>query len=147
MIPRISGHILVTIQFIGIGLSVYPFNSSGHRSYLFLIISVVGGIIGLAALFYNRIGNFRVYPEIKPGFRLITNGPYKYIRHPMYTSVILTVLGASIYLNSPINYIGVCLTVVAVTLKAMKEEHLLAQEDSAYNDYISRTSMFIPYLL
>ena len=147
MIPRISGHLLIAIQFTGIGLSVYPFNYSVHNSYFFLLFSGVGGILGLAALFYNRIGNFRVYPEIKPGFKLITDGPYNYIRHPMYTSVILTVLGISVYLNAPLNYLGLCLTVSAITLKALKEEHLISRENPVYEEYMSRTTMFIPYIL
>jgi protein-S-isoprenylcysteine O-methyltransferase Ste14 len=112
-----------------------------------LLISCIGGILGLAALFYNRIGNFRIFPEIKPGFKLITDGPYNYIRHPMYTSVILTVLGISVYLNAPLNYLGLCLTVVAVTLKALKEEHLISRENPLYEEYMSRTTMFIPYVL
>ena len=147
MIPRIPGHLLVTIQFTGIGLSVYPFNYSEHNSYLSLLISVIGGIVGLTALFYNRIGNFRVYPEIKPDFKLITSGPYSYIRHPMYTSVILTILGTSIYLNDPRNYLGLCMTIIAVTLKALKEEDLIAKENPAYKEYMSRTTRFVPYVL
>jgi protein-S-isoprenylcysteine O-methyltransferase Ste14 len=147
MILRISSHLLIFIQFSGIGLSVYPFNYSGHNSYLFLLISAAGGVLGLAALLYNRIGNFRVYPELKPGFRLITKGPYHYIRHPMYSSVILTVLGTSAYLNDPLNYLGLCMTVIAVTLKALKEEHLISEENPAYKEYVSRTTRFIPFVL
>ena len=147
MIPRISGHLLILIQFTGIALSVYPFNYSEHNSYLSLLISVIGGIVGLTALFYNRIGNFRVYPEIKPGFKLITSGPYNYIRHPMYTSVILTILGTSIYLNDPRNYLGLCMTIIAVTLKALKEEDLISREDSSYKEYMARTTMFIPFVV
>lgn len=147
MIPRISGHLLVAIQFIGIGLSIYPFNYSGHNPYFFLLFSFAGGILGLAALFYNRIGNFRVYPELKPGFQLITNGPYNYIRHPMYTSVILIMIGFSSYLNAPYNYLGLSMTVIAVTLKALKEEHLIATENPAYKEYMFRTTRFVPYVL
>lgn len=143
---RISDHLLVAIQFTGITISVYPFNYSEHNSYLFLVFSAIGGILGLITLFYNRIGNFRVYPELKPGFKLITNGPYNYIRHPMYTSVILSVLGTAIYLNDPLNYLGLCMAVIAVILKALKEEHLIAEEYSEYKEYISRTTRFIPFV-
>ena len=146
MIPHIPGHILVVLQFTGIGLSIYPFNYSGHNSYIFLIFSAIGGILGLAALLYNRIGNFRVYPELKPGYKLITDGPYNYIRHPMYTSVILMMLGSAIYLNDPLNYLGLSMAIAAVILKALKEEHLIAQEQPLYKDYMSRTTRFIPYL-
>ncbi len=147
MIPRISGHLLIAAQFTGIALSVYPFNYSLHNSSFFLLISAIGFILGITAMLYNRIGNFRVYPELKPDFKLITNGPYNYIRHPMYTSVILTVLGASTYLDHAYNYLGLCMTIVAVTLKALKEEHLIMQEDPSYKEYISHTTRFIPYVL
>jgi len=146
MIPRIPDHLLIAIQFTGIGLSIYPFNYSQHNSYLFLFISFAGFILGLTALLYNRIGNFRVYPKIKPGFKLITTGPYNYIRHPMYTSVILTTIGTASFLNDPFNYLGLCMTVVAVTLKALKEEHLIIEENSVYKEYMSRTTRFIPFV-
>jgi len=144
---RISSHLLIIIQFSGIALSVYPFNYQEHNSYLFLLISGIGGILGMAALLYNRMGNFRVYPELKPGFKLITNGPYNYIRHPMYTSVILMMLGASGFLNGPYNYLGLCMTVIVVTLKALKEEYLIAKENPVYKEYMSRTTRFIPFVL
>ena len=144
---RISGHILVVMQFSGIALSIYPFNYSEHNSYLFLMISIIGAIPGISALLYNRIGNFRVYPELRPGYELITKGPYNYIRHPMYTSVIMMMLGIAIYLNAPLNYLGLCITIVSVTLKALKEEHLIAEEHPLYKDYMSRTTRFIPYIL
>ncbi|MBL7032162.1 MAG: isoprenylcysteine carboxylmethyltransferase family protein [Nitrospira sp.] len=147
MIPRIPGHLLVIVQFSGIALSIYPFNYSEHNSYLFLLFSGIGGILGLATLFYNRIGNFQVYPELKPGYKLITDGPYNYIRHPMYTSVILALLGTALYLNDPYNYLGLVMAVVAMTLKALKEEHLIAEEKPVYKEYMSRTTRFIPYIL
>ncbi len=147
MILRISGHLLILIQFSGIALSVYPFNYSGHNSFLFLLIASGGVILGMISLFYNKIGNFRVYPEIKPGFKLITGGPYHYIRHPMYTGVLLTVIGTANYLNHPYNYLGLAMTVIAVTLKALKEEALIAKENPAYKEYMSRTTRFVPYVL
>ncbi len=65
----------------------------------------------------------------------------------MYTSVILALLGTALYLNDAHNYLGLLMAVVAMTLKALKEEHLIAEEKPVYKEYMSRTTRFIPYIL
>ena len=42
--------------------------------------------LGVWVLSHNRPGNFRVRPQPKPGARLVLGGPYRFMRHPMYTS-------------------------------------------------------------
>ena len=38
---------------------------------------------------YNRLGNFNILPEIKEGCELIQTGTYHFVRHPMYTLVLV----------------------------------------------------------
>ncbi len=96
---------------------------------------------------YNKIGNFRVYPEIKPKSQLVVTGPYRFIRHPMYTSLILLLTGTTLYQNHFINYIGLAVVIVAVFLKAKKEEYLLIDRYPEYIKYMDNTSRFVPFVL
>lgn len=78
---------------------------------------------------------------------LVTSGPYRYIRHPLYSSLLLLAWGAFF---KHFSAAGLCLTFVAtifLTITAKIEE---AENEaffgSAYKSYIKKTKMFIPKL-
>jgi protein-S-isoprenylcysteine O-methyltransferase Ste14 len=96
---------------------------------------------------HNRLGNFNIVPEIKDGASLVVSGPYKYVRHPMYSSLILGVLGVVVYHFCFINIIALFVMIVAVYLKATKEEELWLKHHSEYESYMSKTKMVIPFIL
>ena len=146
MKPDMVSHLLVSMQFAGVLLSVLPMAPARPSAWYLLLPAVVGVLLGLYAIAHNRVGNFSVYPEVKPSSKLITAGPYRFIRHPMYTCVMLCVTGAALYGNHVWNYVGLAMVVVSVTLKAMKEERLLCEKFPEYREYMRRTSRFIPWV-
>jgi protein-S-isoprenylcysteine O-methyltransferase Ste14 len=79
---------------------------------------------------------------------LVTSGIYKYIRHPLYSSLLLLTWG--IFFKSP-SWIGFGLAIIAslfllATAKA-DETECIQFFGSAYNEYMKRTKMFIPYFI
>jgi protein-S-isoprenylcysteine O-methyltransferase Ste14 len=64
-----------------------------------MLLFSLGLILGLWALNHNKRGNFNIQPKLKDGCHLVTSGAYKYIRHPMYTSVILMML--CVFVSTP----------------------------------------------
>jgi len=147
MKPDVVSHLLVLMQFTGVILSVLPISQARPNAWYALLPVVAGVLLGLYAIVHNRIGNFSVYPEVKPSANLITGGPYRFIRHPMYTCVMLCVAGAALYGNHVWNYVALAMVVLSVTLKAMKEERLLCEKFPEYRDYMQRTSRFIPWVM
>lgn len=85
-----------------------------------------------------------MYPEPKEHAQLITTGPYRYIRHPMYVSLIIMMLGITFYNYHVLNFFGVVMVIIAVISKARIEEKLLNNHFQNYNDYQRQTSRFIP---
>jgi protein-S-isoprenylcysteine O-methyltransferase Ste14 len=78
---------------------------------------------------------------------LITSGAYKYIRHPLYTSLLIFGLGAFIKNPSWLGVLLVGLTILGVTLTAIREEtHNIARFGEEYLSYLENTKRFIPYL-
>jgi protein-S-isoprenylcysteine O-methyltransferase Ste14 len=78
---------------------------------------------------------------------LVTTGLYRYIRHPLYGSLLFLAWGA--FLKHMVWY-SACLVVAAsaglvATAKA-DERECLRHFGSSYREYMSRTKMFIPYL-
>ncbi|MCF6207214.1 MAG: isoprenylcysteine carboxylmethyltransferase family protein [Sulfurovum sp.] len=114
----------------------------------FAVIILLAGIaIGLWAIKHHPADNFNIVPELKEGCRLVTHGLYRYIRHPMYTSVILMQLGVVLFY--PVWYLWVLwfALVVVLYLKASREERLWMAHDACYREYREKTRYFIPYIL
>ncbi|MGB5539884.1 MAG: isoprenylcysteine carboxylmethyltransferase family protein [Gammaproteobacteria bacterium] len=137
-------HLLVLLQFTGIGAACFPMDYTSHGSPYWLLICAFGLVIGMATFRHNRLGNFRIYPQPKQGARLITTGPYRYIRHPMYLSLVLMMLGVALYNFHWLNLAGLALVIAAVSGKAVLEERLLLTQFPAYAGYMQRTRRIIP---
>ena len=56
----------------------------------FVVLLVAGLAVGAWALAANRPGNFNIRPDLKEGGTLVTHGPYRWVRHPMYLAVTVT---------------------------------------------------------
>ena len=143
---KIRDHFLVIGQFLGIALCCYPGNIGYRAEYSYLLISLVGVIGGVITLFYNKIGNFKVYPQLKPNATLITSGPYTFVRHPMYLFLIVTMLGVTLFNLQARTLIGLVLLVITVSGKAAIEEVDLAEKFSEYRKYMHRTKRIIPWV-
>jgi protein-S-isoprenylcysteine O-methyltransferase Ste14 len=59
-----------------------------HLNVLNYALIGIGFIIGLSAIIAMKLDNFNIQPALKSQHKLITNGIYHWIRHPMYTSVL-----------------------------------------------------------
>ena len=107
----------------------------------------VSGLLALWALAANRPGNFNIRPTPRPGGTLITSGPYRWIRHPMYTSVLLAAAAAARKSFEPADAL-IWLALLGVLLvKAAIEERALVRRFPGYQDYQVRTTRFVPWLV
>lgn len=137
-------HLLVGLQLFGIACCCYPVGLKNLGSVYCLIACALGAILGVLTLCYNKIGNFSIYPEIKAHAILITSGPYRYIRHPMYTSLLIMMIGIALYNYHWLNALGVILVLFAVINKANNEEKLLLMKFDTYAAYQLESDRFIP---
>ena len=142
-----SSHILVTVQLVGIFLSVYSTDQAHRGSEWSLLICCFGFAMAMWTLFHNQIGNFGIYPELKSEAVLVTTGPYEIVRHPMYFSLIVMMVGVAIFNGGLTNYLGALMVAGAVSLKALKEEAILIVHFEGYREYQARTHMIIPRLI
>lgn len=116
------------------------------RQPLPLLLQVLAAGLGLWAIITMRIGNFNITPDIKNTSRLVTGGPYKYIRHPMYSALLLAT-GASV-LNNPIAInLGIWLILLTdLIIKLNYEEKLLLKHFPDYSNYRQNTRRLLPFL-
>ena len=86
---------------------------------------------------------------LKPDHRVVDTGPYRLVRHPIYTGLILSALATAAEKGTVLGFAGVALIVVGFWLKARLEEGFLRKElgPEAYDSYAARTPMLIPIKL
>jgi protein-S-isoprenylcysteine O-methyltransferase Ste14 len=78
---------------------------------------------------------------------LVTDGIYKYIRHPMYSSLLLLAWAALLKHVTIYGILAVLITTAFLVATAkMEERENISFFGSSYEEYIKRTKMFIPYL-
>jgi protein-S-isoprenylcysteine O-methyltransferase Ste14 len=83
----------------------------------------------------------RVEPE------LITSGPYRLIRHPIYTGLLLAVIGTALVTNLIGLAVALALCGVFYYSATVEERNLTAEFPTAYPAYRASTKMLIPFIL
>lgn len=138
-------YLLVFLQFAGIGIlfitgPVIP-DETG-----WIIMEMAGLFLGCWSVYIMRYSNLSALPIVKNDARLVIRGPYRLIRHPMYTSVLL-VCGALIA-NSFSLFRGVVFLALLITLiiKLFFEERLLKEHFHEYKYYIKNTKRIVPWI-
>ena len=146
MEQKIYSYLLVSTQYIIMALLLYL-----NAEYLLKIVPftlfVIGFAVGIYAIYNNKLHNFNIIPEIKDGASLVRDGIYGYVRHPMYFSVALMMFGLIIYNLNIVNISIYMLMILALFLKARKEERLWGAKTPQYAKYKQKTKMMIPYIL
>jgi protein-S-isoprenylcysteine O-methyltransferase Ste14 len=138
--------LLVTIQFlllIAFGLMPPGFGAPFLLTFLGFSLTV-SGILVLGFAFLKLSSNLTPFPTPKQKGTLETNGIYKYIRHPIYTGMLLTTLGIALYSASYGRLIITALLYFLFLYKSKYEEMMLLEKFEDYTDYKKRTGRFFP---
>ncbi|MGH7175023.1 MAG: methyltransferase family protein [Minisyncoccia bacterium] len=106
-------------------------------------------VLGIALAFWARFylgRNWGMAGSVKDNPELVTGGPYRFIRHPIYTGIILAMAGSALTAGL---WWAVVLVVAGVyfIMSARKEEALMAGTFPAeYSAYKARTKMLVPFI-
>lgn len=137
--------ILVIIQFTI--FAYFIFSGGIIAKNIWFVIQIFGFIISLWGILAMKIGNFNVQPEVKPTAIFKTNGPYKIIRNPMYTGLILFFGAALISNYSSLHFSAFILLVIVFLKKIALEEMFLSQRfGNTYLEYKKKTYRLIPFI-
>lgn len=112
-----------------------------------ITIQIIGFVLSIWAIIIMRIGNFNVQPEVKLNAKFVTKGPYKLIRNPMYTGLILF-FSANIISDFSFFSLAVFLILIVVFLTkiAMEEDFLNDKFGTQYVKYKKITYRLVPYI-
>ncbi len=142
--PRVS-YALVTLQFVALGILAIT-GPVIARTPVWFVLEAAGLALGLWALWAMRRSPPNITPDVRPNATLVQAGPYRWIRHPMYTMLIVS--GAAVVLNQPsaLRWAVWALLVGVLIVKIRYEERLLAAHFPEYVAYQQETKRLVPLI-
>jgi len=127
------------------GKSVWPYTST-----IGIAASVVTAI-GLIILLWGRVslaGNWSADVVLKEDHELIERGPYRYVRHPIYSGFILMAAGGVLLWGTITALVVLCALPMVLWLKLSQEERLLTRHfPEAYPRYKARVKALVPFVI
>lgn len=139
------GYIFVLVQFGCLGLIALSGPLIPPQP-LVQLLALAAVLLGVWSILVMRPGNLSVLPDVRPAAQLVTAGPYRLLRHPMYTAVLLfalaLVLGAPTLLRGAV-WAGLLVNMV---LKLHYEELQLTRRFPAYQAYCRNTWRLLPFV-
>lgn len=150
---RLKGNLLVLGQFILLGaLIFYPASSiaTGSFSYLLSLISLTSLFLGFVILAVSGLAlgkSLTAHPIPGKNAQLVTSGLYKFVRHPIYSGLILLGFGLSISGGFFPHLIFFAALLFLLNYKAKFEEQLLLARYPGYAAYSAKTGRFLPRLI
>jgi protein-S-isoprenylcysteine O-methyltransferase Ste14 len=107
--------------------------------------------LGLLITLWARLtlgGNWSANVTFKENHELIERGPYQFVRHPIYSGILLMVLGLMIWFGVWGGFLAFVLIFIGLWFKARQEEKLLTKHfPQEYPQYKSRVKALIPFAL
>jgi protein-S-isoprenylcysteine O-methyltransferase Ste14 len=115
-----------------------------------LVMGLLGLVLGYAGTLwcYAAMGDtWRIGIDTRETTRLVRSGPYRWVRHPIYSFQVVILMGAALLLPTPISLGILALHYICVRIKAADEErYLVGVHNEAYHDYLRRTGRLLPRL-
>jgi protein-S-isoprenylcysteine O-methyltransferase Ste14 len=112
-----------------------------------VLVALGGSALTVWSVVYHG-SRLTPFPKPNDGQPLIDQGPYRYVRHPMYSGIIAFTLGVGLAYANPVTILSSFAFTVFFVAKCGHEEELLVEEIPGYRQYRSRVPWrLIPFLL
>jgi len=123
---------------------------ASHRLVQAIALALLAGGLALrwtSVMFLGRY--FTVNVTVLHDHRVVDSGPYRYVRHPSYSGLLLAFLGLGLFFN---NWLSLVIVVVPVTIALVyrirvEEAALVAAMGAEYAAYCARTKRLVPGIL
>lgn len=140
---------LVALQFacmLLLAVWALPTVAGAAVSATSIVLALISAALAVWILMHNRLGNFNIQPAPKKQGILVTSGPYRWIRHPMYTAVMLGA-AALAPMTEPAQGWGVWITLALVLwVKSGFEERWMQEQHPGYRAYMQTSKRFVPLI-
>ena len=111
-------------------------------------LSVLITALGIAFAIWARVylgGNWSSSVTVKVGHQLIQTGPYRWVRHPIYSGMILGLFGTAMAQRRVSGLVAVVLFYVGFKIKSkIEEQTMISTFGAEYGDYSRTTGAIVP---
>jgi protein-S-isoprenylcysteine O-methyltransferase Ste14 len=122
-----------------------------HGSSALFIAAVAVEIVGVAFAIWAREHLGRLWSGVvtlKEGHRIVQSGPYRLVRHPIYTGLLTAFIGMVIARGNVAALVGLALFAGGIARKIAIEESMLGERFGAeYAEYRKKVRAIIPFVL
>jgi protein-S-isoprenylcysteine O-methyltransferase Ste14 len=113
------------------------------------ILADVIVLAGLVVAIWARAvlgGNWSARVTLKENHELIRRGPYRIVRHPIYSGLLLMVLGTAVLVGRVSGFFALLVCFCGFWVKSRQEEALLTSRLPGYSEYKARTKALVPFV-
>lgn len=104
-----------------------------------VVLYIVCFVLGYWAMVVNEHFEATVRIQKDRVHKVITSGPYRFVRHPGYLSMILGGLSASFIIGSLCSLIPCTAAILAIVIRTYLEDWTLQKELEGYSEYVKKT--------
>jgi protein-S-isoprenylcysteine O-methyltransferase Ste14 len=109
-------------------------------------ITLLGLSLAIAARFFLGT-NWSSSVTVKQDHELVQSGPYRFVRHPIYSGLLLAMLGTALAFNRWRDILGVFFATAAFKMKSLGEESFMKEQfGQRYQNYMQRVKALIPFI-
>jgi protein-S-isoprenylcysteine O-methyltransferase Ste14 len=141
----LKSYAFVFIQFACLGSFVIT-GPIFPENIILLIVELLGIALGVWAVITMGLGRFNITPDPLESSRLVTQGPYSLIRHPMYLALLLVTAPLVTTGLSLVRAVLWVILLVDLLLKLNYEEGLLSAQINGYSEYSQKSYRLIPFI-
>ena len=91
-------------------------------------------------------GNWSSLVTVKENHELIERGPYRLVRHPIYSGLLLMILGTAVLAGQTGGFVALLICFFGFWLKLRQEQALLTRHLPGYSAYMARTKALVPFV-
>ena len=137
--------LLTLIQYITL-ISFIILTPKWAATPFWLGVEIAGIALAVWAIAVMMESKINIAPAPRKNARLVTAGPYRLIRHPMYTSIVLALTPLIITHYDPLRAIILAVLYINLIFKMFFEESLLKEYFPGYRYYMKTTRRMIPWV-
>ncbi len=142
----LKSFIITLLQVLALIFLIFtgPWETRNNFLFFLQLFGLILWIWSFVFMIFKK--SYSLFPEVKKESFLITQGPFRFIRHPVYSGILIFSFA---FLLNYFNFLRLflfLLLLISTILKLNLEEKILREKFKNYSSYQKRTKRLIPFI-